>query len=103
MPAIMKKNVAAGTVNAVEGERFQRIPQGGAYITLYASTALAGGNIDLSVENEDHLVAAEVNIESGADIVDTDRDLVLDREPVAAGQLYLGVNSQICNFLLIIE
>lgn len=103
MPAIAQKNVAAGTANALEGLKFSIIPAGGGYLTLYATTAAAGGNIDLSVENEDILVDGELNIESSADVVDTDRDLVLIREPVGAGKIYLAVNAQICNFLLIIE
>lgn len=103
MPAIMLKNVAAGTANALDGLKFQEIPRGGGFVTIYASTAVAGGNIDYSVENEDHLVGAEVNIESSADVVDTDRDMVLDREPVAGGKQFLAVNAQVCNVLVVIE
>ena len=95
MPAIMRKNVAAGTANALDGLKFQTLPRP-ALISIYATTAVAGGNIDFAVDSEDFLDAAAVNIEVSADVVDTDRDAVLIREPVA-------VNDQICNFLLVIE
>lgn len=105
MPSIMQKNVAAGTANALSTVKFRTIPAGGAQVTLYASTAVAGGNISFSAEQgeRDILSAAQVNIEASADVVDTDRDLVLFKEPVDAGDLFLAVNDQICNFLLIIE
>lgn len=103
MPSIMLKNVAAGTANAVDGLEFQDIPPGGAIVTIYASTAVAAGNIDYKVGREDYLAGAQVNIESAADVVDTDRDLVLFREPVAAGKQFLAVNAQVCNVLIIIE
>lgn len=103
MPAISLKNVAAGTANALDGLKFQEIPSDGAFVTIYASTPTAGGEISFSVENEDHLVGAEVNIESSADVVDTDRDLVLDREPVGGGKMFLSVAAQICNLLVVIE
>lgn len=103
MPSIMRKNVAAGTANDLNGLKFEDIPSPGALVTLYASTAVAGGLISYSVGTEDFLVDAAVNIESSADVVDTDRDMVLNREPVPPGKQFLGVDTQICNYLLIIE
>lgn len=103
MPSIMLKNVAAGTANAVDGLQFQDIPEPGALITIYASTAVAGGTIDFRVGTEAFLQAAAVNVEGAADVIDTDRDLVLDREPVPAGKMFLPVNTQICNVLVVIE
>jgi len=43
MPTIMLKNVAAGTANAVDGLQFQDIPEPGALVSIYGSTAAAGG------------------------------------------------------------
>lgn len=103
MPSIMLKNVAAGTANALDGLSFQDIPASGAIVTIYASTAVAGGTIDYRVGREDFLQAAQVNIEIAADIVDTDRDLVLFREPVPSGKQFLAVNAQVCNLLVVIE
>lgn len=103
MPSIRRSNVAAGTDNDVDGLQFQDIPEPGALISIYASTAVAAGNIDYSVGTERFLVAASVNIEGAVDAVDTQRDLVLDREPVPAGKQFLAVNGQVCNYLIVIE
>ena len=103
MPSIKISNAAAGTSNAVDGLTFQDIPPGGALVTLYASTAAAGGLVSFSVGTERFLVSCPVNIESSADVVDTQRDMVLDREPCPGGKIFLAVDTQICNFLLTIE
>ena len=103
MPSIRVNNVAAGTANAVDGLQFQDIPEPGALVSIYASTAVALGTIDYSVGTERFLVGAAVNIELSADVVNTDTDLVLDREPVPAGKQFLAVNAQVCNFLVVIE
>lgn len=103
MPTIMLKNVAAGTANALDGLSFQDIPPGGAIVTIYATTAAAGGLISYKVGREDYLDSAAVNIEAAADVIDTDRDLVLFREPVAPGKQFLSVAAQICNLLVVIE
>lgn len=103
MPSILQKNVAAGTANALDGLQFQDIPEPGALVTIYASTAAAGGNLDFSVGTERYLVDAELNIEESADVVNTDRDMVLDQEPVAPGKMFLAVNAQVCNFLVVVE
>ena len=103
MPSIKRANVAAGTPNDLDGLQFQDIGPAGALVSIYASTAVAGGNIDYSVGTERFLVGAVVNIEISADVVDTQRDLVLDREPVPGGKQFLAVNAQICNYLVKIE
>jgi len=103
MPSIRVNNSPAGTSNAVDGLQFQDIPPGGALVTIYASTATAGGSISYSVGTERFLVACTPNTESAADVVDTRRDMVLDREPVPGGKQFLAVDTQICNFLLTIE
>lgn len=103
MPSIMLKNVAAGTANALDGLQFQDIEEPGALVTIFASTAVAGGNIDYRVGSEVYLQGAAVNIEAAADVVDNDRDGVLFREAVPAGKQFLAVNAQICNLLVSIE
>jgi len=103
MPSIRVNNSPAGTSNAVDGLQFQDVPPGGALVTIYASTAVAGGSISYSVGTERFLVACNPNVESAADVVDTRRDMVLDREPVPGGKQFLAVDTQICNFLLTIE
>lgn len=103
MPSIKLANVAAGTANALDGLQFQDIKPPGALVSIYASTPTAGGLISYSVGTERFLVAAQVNIEGSADVVNTHVDLVLDREPVPKGKQFLQVDAQICNFLLVIE
>lgn len=103
MPSIRLSNVAAGTPNALDGLRFQEIPSPGALLTLLATTAVAGGTIDYGVGSETFLQAASVNIEAGADLVDSQRDKILDREPVPPGKQFLAVDGQVANLLVIIE
>jgi len=103
MPTIMLKNVAAGTANAVDGLQFQDIPEPGALVSIYGSTAAAGGLVSYSVGTERFLVDAAVNIESSADVVDTERDRVLDREPTPAGKQFLATSAQVTNLIVVIE
>ena len=103
MPSIRLSNVAAGTANALDGLQFQDIPEPGALVSIYASTPVAAGLISYSVGTERFLVDASVNIEVAADVVDTDRDMVLDREPVPAGKQFLAVDAQVGNVLVVIE
>lgn len=103
MPSIRLSNVAAGTPNALDGLQFQDIPGAGALVTIYASTAVALGTISYSVGTERFLVAASINIEGSADVVSTEVDMVLDREPVPAGKQFLAVDGQVANVLVVIE
>jgi len=103
MPAIRLSNIAAATANALDGLQFQDIPEPGALVTLYASTAVAGGTIDFSVGTEKFLQSASVNIEQSADEVGTNVDKILDREPVPAGKQFLAVDLQVANVLVSIE
>jgi len=103
MPSIRLSNIAAGVANALDGLQFQDIPEPGALVTIYASTAVAAGLISYSVGTERFLVDASVNVEIVADAVDTQRDMVLDREPVPAGKQFLAVDAQVANLLVVIE
>ena len=102
MPSIRISN-AGVQANAVDGLQFQDIPEPGALVTIYASTAVAAGTISYSVGTERFLVLASVNIEKSADEVNINVDMVLDREPVPAGKQFLSVEGQIANFLIVIE
>ena len=103
MPSIRLSNVAAGTANALDGLQFQDIPEPGALVSIYASTAVALGTISYSVGTERFLVAASINIEQSADEVDVNIDGVLDREPVPSGKQFLSVDGQVANLLVVIE
>jgi len=102
VPSIRISN-AGVQANAVDGLQFQDIPEPGALVTIYASTAVALGTISYSVGTERFLVLASVNIEQSADEVDTNLDMILDREPVPAGKQFLSVEGQVANFLIVIE
>lgn len=103
MPSIRVNDVAAGTHNAVDGLQFQQIPAGGALLTVYASTAVTGGTITVSVDSENFVNGAELNTEQNANEVNTAYDLVLEREPIPGGKLFVPVAAQVCNILLLIE
>jgi len=103
MPSIRLTNIAAGTANALDGLQFEDIPEPGALVTLYATTAVALGTISYTIGSERLLVAASINIELTADVVDTDRDKILDREAVPPGKQFLAVDGQVANVLLVIE
>lgn len=103
MPSIMRKNVAAGTPNALDGLFAQEIPEPGALVTVYGSTPTAGGLMSYAIGSERFVVDAAVNIEIAADVVSTDRDLIMDREAVPPGKQFLAVDAQIGNFLVVIE
>jgi len=103
MPSIMLKNQAAGTANILTGLTFENIPSPGALVSIYATCAAAGGTISYAVDQERYAVGIQTNIESATDVVDTTRDLVMDREPVASGQQFLSVDSQVGNVLVVIE
>jgi len=102
-PSIRLSNVAAGVANALDGLQFQDIPAPGALVTIYATTAVALGTISYSVGTERFLVDAAINIEQNADEVNTNVDMVLDREPVPAGKQFLAVVGQVANLLVVIE
>ena len=103
MPSIRLSNIAAGTANALDGLQFQDIPEPGALVSIFGSTAAAGGLVSYSVGTERFLVDASVNVEIAADVVDGDRDAILDREPVPAGKQFMAIDAQICNVLVVIE
>jgi len=102
MPSIRISN-AGVQANAVDGLQFQDVPEPGALVTIYATTAVALGTISYSVGTERFLVLASINIEASADEVLTNRDMILDREPVPAGKQFLSVEGQVANFLIVIE
>jgi len=99
----MLKNQAATALNVLDGLQFQDIPSPGALITIYASTPTATGTVSYSVGTERFLVDAEQNVEIAADVIDTDRDKILDREPVPGGKQFLQTQVQIGNVLVVIE
>lgn len=103
MPSIKLVNVAT-TPNAVNGLNFEDIPPGGALLSLYASCVTATDTIGLKVGSEDFLVNGSPNVESAADVVDTDRDQILYQEPVPQGKLFVPITATTAvNALIVLE
>ena len=104
MPSIIRKNIAAGTANALTGLKNNTVGPDGAFISLFASTPTAGCTMDLTAEGGNLLLsdAAGVNIELAADKVTVPADVVVLNEPVGPGEVFLAINTQIGNFELYI-
>jgi len=102
MPAIKITNQATNA-NALSTLKFSKLTMG-ALLSLYASAVTATDVISLSVDNEEFLRNANPNIETAADVVDTDRDQILFREPTGPGDIFLPITATTAvNFLLVIE
>jgi len=86
----IRRQLTAATENALEGLKFS-VQNGPSLVSIYAATATATETLSFSVNNQDVLVDAPVNVQASADVLDTDRDQVLFREPVPAGKFYLRV------------
>lgn len=101
MPAIKRVNVAT-TSDALNGLRFKN--QGRpALVSLYASGVTNTDTVSFAVGQQEFLTDANPNVET-TDVVDTDRDMILYREPVPAGEYFLSVTATTAvNFLLVIE
>lgn len=103
MPTTSRRNVAA-TGDALNGLKFKVL--GPSLVTVFAASAAAGGIFSYSVGSEKQLVVdADVNIEISADVVDTDRDMILSREPAPQGEHFLDVSAlgTTFNFVRIVE
>lgn len=91
MPTI-RKRVATTTTNALSTEKFRYIGGSGAVVNLWAAGVTNSDDIGLSINSRDLIVSGtDINIESSADVIDTDRDQVLYNEVVEPGELYLPV------------
>lgn len=104
MATIARKNIAAGTANALTGLPNNTVGPDGAFVSLFGSTPAAGGTMTLKAEGGNLLLSdlAAVNIEAGADDVEIPNDCVVLNEPVDAGELFLSVDAQIGNFIIFI-
>jgi len=104
MPSIIRKNIAAGTANALNGLKNNTVGPDGAFISLFASTPTATGTVTLSAEGGNLTLSdvAETNVEAAADDIEIPNDMVVLNEPVEAGELFLSVDTQIGNFAIFI-
>lgn len=89
MPVI-KRTVSAAAENAVQGLRFATL-KGPALVSLFASTETAGETVTCGVGDLSVLENAVMNVQTTVGVVDTGKDQLLFREPMAAGQIVLAV------------
>jgi len=103
MPVIKLLNVAT-TVNAVANLQFSTIGPLGALLTLFAAGVTVGDVISLTVGGKNLVDLGQPNIEISADVVDTDRDLLILREPAPPGDILMPITvTTAMGFILIIE
>jgi hypothetical protein len=101
-PSIMR-NIPATTEDALNGLRF-KVQGRPALVSLYAAGATEADTISFAVDSQEFLVAAEHNVEAASGVVDVDRDQILFREPVPAGEYFMrAVVTADTKFLLVIE
>lgn len=87
MPSI-RINPPATTPDALNGLQFKVQPTP-TLVSLYASGANEGDTISFNVDGNQFLVNATANLEAASGVVDTDRDQLLFRELVPAGEFFM--------------
>jgi len=97
MPTIRRNLTASPTENALEGLKFS-VQNGAALVSLYAATATAGESLSFSVNNQDVVVDATVNVQAAAGVIDTDRDQIMFREAVPPGKYFLRIPAMAAAF-----
>lgn len=100
MPVI-RRTIAAASENAVQGLRFSNMDRA-SLISVYASTPTEGEKISVGVNDLNVLESGVVNVESASTVVDVQRDQVLFREPVGAGQLVVAVPAVAADFTFMV-
>jgi len=103
MPSISRV-VAAATQDALAGLKFKT--QGApCLVTLAASSATASEDISFSVGSQEFLSQAEMNLEVANEVVDMQRDILLQQEAVPPGEYFLTIPAcaATVQFRLIIE
>lgn len=87
---IIRRVIVAASEDALTTLKFktQSLP---ALVSLFASSATAGEDLSFSVDSQEFALAAEINLESGNQIIDMERDAILFNERVPAGEYFLRV------------
>lgn len=105
MPVIGPRTITAATDDALNGLKF-KVQGSPALISLYASAAAAGNEIQFSVGSREVAVDQQVNLESADRVIDVDRDQILFQERVPPGEMYLRVpalSGADLTFMLVID
>ena len=102
MPSIMR-NIPATIADALNSLNFA-VQNRPALISLWAAGATEGDVVSFLVNSLSFLEDAEHNVEASSGVVDTDRDQILFREGVPAGQYRLPATvTADTKYLLVIE
>jgi hypothetical protein len=98
--------VTAVTADALATDKFRTIPPGGAIVNVFGSSVTKSDAFGFSTTDKEIVVGGSFfNIESSADVIDTDRDQLVFNEPVRGGsELFLPVSavSTEAQFLVVI-
>jgi len=93
MPSIKLNITSAGAetlTNIVDGLKFSKLEVPHA-VTIYAASSLETSAMNASVDSTEFLNTGILNLEEGTGVVNSDRDLVVSREIVPAGQLFVAL------------
>lgn len=102
MPSI-RRSTSGTTQDALNGLRF-KVQARPALVSLYAVGATEGDSLSFAVDSQEFMSNAQANVESASGVVDTDRDQLLFREPVPAGEYFLPLTMTTnMQWLLVIE
>jgi len=96
---------AESPANIVDGLKFSKmdVPS---LVSVFASSSLETTLLDVSVDSQDFLKAGAVNLEAASGVLDTERDGLINRELMPAGQLFIApviAAAAGSRFLIIIE
>lgn len=102
--ASKRKYVTAVNDDAIQGDEIRRV-EVPSRVNFFASAVTKTDKIGLFLNKVEILPADGVNIESSADVIDTDRDQLVFNAFVGEGQLRVPVTAVTteCQFLLSVE
>jgi len=90
MPTI--RVISASSADALSNAKFADIPATGAIINMWGASDDVGDTFGFSVGDRDLINAGtEINLESGVDVIDIQRDQLLFNEVVGGGHMFLPI------------
>lgn len=89
MPS-MRVRVAASTADALANQIFRDVTQP-SILNLWAAGVTNTDDISLLIGSRQILPQSDINIESSADVIDTDRDQLIFNEVIEVGRLTMPV------------
>lgn len=91
MPSL-RFRVSSTTTDALANRKFAVVPGPGAILNVWASSVTTTDTFGLSVGDKEIMVNGSLmNVESAADVIDSDRDHLVINEVIPGGQMFLPV------------